>query len=713
MRIVYLLLLLTLYSNALFAQKEQTYWYSGVRHGMKFENGVRQVLPVHPDSSAGDFSYSNSHHASMSHNQTGAFLFQANGARVLDKNFTVMPNGKTSSTATFTMAVQNIGNTSKYHIIYADKSNLYFAEVDMALRGGLGDVTFFDRVLKTNAIDYFTIVKHQSPGNGYWIITHTIGNNEYEVFNINAGNVIHSPSQKINIGGYAFAPNNMYKQGNMVSNKTGTLIAHSYGSLHVPNSWSVDIIKINKCTGKLEFEKQIPATVTNGNVNQISVAFSKTDKFLYTSTIYMSSMPPLVGIIQEINRYDYNAPDPAATRTPIATIDSLHSIAPRQAALAPDGDIYITSLPMVQPSAFKNYWRVSVISQSETNTPLFKEDAFTPFPVDVHSYHPWFPAFMMDTLQNHPPTIAVEYGCINDSVSFTAKGTSLFDSAYWDLGNGKKNPNFTFNYLYKTPGKYQVEFRWFSCGGSAARQQTIDIGSLPVVNFGPDTTLCSGTKYPLDAERGLNEYQWSTGDTTESIVIEKAGTYWVTVKRGKCQSTDSVKINYLPPIWVELGNEFYLCEDDSQTVKLDAGKGFTTYLWTPTNDTIQWIEVRKSGPYYVVVKDFRGCSGEDGTVVQRKCDVEFEMPNAFTPNGDGINDVFAPYITDAVKYELSIYNRWGELLFHTNDQQNGWDGNYHQLAAQTGVYVYTLSYSGYQNKILRKYNKTGTFHLLR
>lgn len=713
MRIVCLLLLLTLYSNALVAQKEQTYWYSGIRHGMKFENGVRQVLPKHLDSSVGDFSYSNSHHASMSHNQTGTFLFQANGARVLDKNFNVMPNGKTSSTATFTMAVQNIRNTSKYHIIYADRLNLYFAEVDMALRGGLGDVTFSDRLLKTNAVDYFTIVRHQSPGNGYWIITHTSGNNEYEVFSIDADNVISSTSQKTNIGNRTFAPNNMFKQGTMVSNKIGTLIAHAYGSLQIPNSWTVDIIKINKCTGKLEFEKQIPATVTNGTVSQISVAFSKTDKFLYTSTIYMSNMPPLVGIVQEINRYDHNAPNSAATRTLIATIDSLHSIAPRQVALAPDGDIYITSQPFFQPTVFNNYWRVSVISQSETNTPLFNEDVFTPFPVDVHSYHPWFPAFIMDTLQNHPPDISVEYSCINDSVSFKTNGASLFDSAYWDLGNGEKNSNFTFNYLYKTPGKYQVEFRWFSCGGSATRQQTIDIGLLPVINFGPDTTLCPGTKYLLDVERGLSKYQWSTGDTVENIVIEKAGTYWVTAKRGKCQSTDTIKISYQPPIWIELGNEFYLCEDDSQTVKLDAGKGFTTYLWTPTNDTTQWIEVRKSGPYYVVVKDFRGCSGEDGTVVQRKCDVEFEMPNAFTPNGDGINDVFAPYITDAVKYELTIYNRWGEKLFYTNDMQQGWDGKNNERAAQIGVYFYMVSYSGYQNKLLRKYNKTGTFHLLR
>ena len=73
-----------------------------------------------------------------------------------------------------------------------------------------------------------------------------------------------------------------------------------------------------------------------------------------------------------------------------------------------------------------------------------------------------------------------------------------------------------------------------------------------------------------------------------------------------------------------------------------------------------------------------------------KPDFLFFVPNSFTPNKDGINDVFLPQIYGIMEYELEIYNRWGELLFHSNQLDMGWDGSFKDTACPSGVYLWKI-----------------------
>jgi gliding motility-associated-like protein len=70
------------------------------------------------------------------------------------------------------------------------------------------------------------------------------------------------------------------------------------------------------------------------------------------------------------------------------------------------------------------------------------------------------------------------------------------------------------------------------------------------------------------------------------------------------------------------------------------------------------------------------------------------IPNAFTPNGDGLNDTFGPVGEGITDYSMQIFNRWGNLIFESNDMNVQWDGNYHNEIAPTGTYVYKLSAKG-------------------
>ena len=148
-------------------------------------------------------------------------------------------------------------------------------------------------------------------------------------------------------------------------------------------------------------------------------------------------------------------------------------------------------------------------------------------------------------------------------------------------------------------------------------------------------------------------------------------------------------------------------------VTLDAGEGFTSYKWTPTNDTTQWIVVKNTGEYFVKVTDNFGCIGSDDTKVKRRCGVQLHIPNSFTPNADGINDIFVPVGLDIETYRISIYNRWGQLVFNSNNLTEGWDGNFNNKPAESGVYIYKIDYQGYKNKQLQQFTRTGNLTLMR
>jgi gliding motility-associated-like protein len=86
------------------------------------------------------------------------------------------------------------------------------------------------------------------------------------------------------------------------------------------------------------------------------------------------------------------------------------------------------------------------------------------------------------------------------------------------------------------------------------------------------------------------------------------------------------------------------------------------------------------------------------------------IPNAFTPNNDALNEGFKAVTIAVNKFELAVFNRWGEKVFETFQTDKAWDGIYNGSQAQAGVYMYTLKFTDFEN---RPYYKSGTVHLIR
>jgi gliding motility-associated-like protein len=154
-----------------------------------------------------------------------------------------------------------------------------------------------------------------------------------------------------------------------------------------------------------------------------------------------------------------------------------------------------------------------------------------------------------------------------------------------------------------------------------------------------------------------------------------------------------------------LGDEYHLCDLESETTVLDAGKGFKHYKWTPTGDTTQWIIVKELGEYVVVVETFNGCIGLKNSKVKRRCDLSYHIPNAFTPNKDNLNQTFKAIGEHIESQVVTIYNRWGEKLYEGPE----WTGQ----NIPSGVYAYTIEIAGYQQKRLITRQEKGTVTLLK
>ena len=115
-------------------------------------------------------------------------------------------------------------------------------------------------------------------------------------------------------------------------------------------------------------------------------------------------------------------------------------------------------------------------------------------------------------------------------------------------------------------------------------------------------------------------------------------------------------------------------------------------------------------PVALVVTNETGCSDTLVKTVEVVGDYHFYVPNAFTPNGDGRNDVFSAEVSEAKHFRMEVYSRWGELIFATNDAATGWDGSFRGTASKQDTYVWRAVVTSTDGD-LKKYE--GTVSLLR
>jgi gliding motility-associated-like protein len=216
------------------------------------------------------------------------------------------------------------------------------------------------------------------------------------------------------------------------------------------------------------------------------------------------------------------------------------------------------------------------------------------------------------------------------------------------------------------------------------------------VNLGVDTTLCEGEKLMLTTGiEGFN-FQWQDNSTNPHYIVDSPGTYWVTASNYHCVSTDTIKVYYTQLPKLNLGNDTVLCKTEKLTLNLSNPNA--TYLWQD-NSTNSSYTVVKTGIYWVNASQ-NGCKNTDTIVITFKdCNCILNAPNAITPNGDGINDKWIiPTSNCFQQMDVSVYNRYGSLVYKKNNYQNDWEGTFKLKPLPDATYYYVIKAIGFNHE---------------
>lgn len=212
------------------------------------------------------------------------------------------------------------------------------------------------------------------------------------------------------------------------------------------------------------------------------------------------------------------------------------------------------------------------------------------------------------------------------------------------------------------------------------------------IDIGPDTTLCAGQSLQLRVKLPFPKtYRWQDGSTDSTYKVTRSGTYSVRVTLPCRSLTDTIRVEFRD-LKLDLGADTVIC--GSQSVVLAAASGYDRYRWQDGTST-STLTANRPGVYAVEVGQ-QGCTARDSVQVwpSGEC-CEVHLPDAFTPNSDGINDVFQS-ITDCTEIlegaNFIILNRWGSVVFQTDDLRTAWDGRHGGLPCSAGVYAWQLRY---------------------
>ncbi len=273
----------------------------------------------------------------------------------------------------------------------------------------------------------------------------------------------------------------------------------------------------------------------------------------------------------------------------------------------------------------------------------------------------------------------VETKVIADSTWRKVSGTFVADKPYRYLTLGNFASDAETKIELAGPNKIYWPGAYYYLDDISV-EEVQDAPLVTVPNLGTDTTLCPGQSLRLQlVDLPQTRYRWEDGSTTLVRDVSQSGTYYVTATTGSYTVTDTLHVTVLPP--VRLPRDTVLCR--GETLLLLPDYPFRPLQWSD-GSTDSTLSVSESGRYTVNVLD-RYCTIAD-TINVEVMECPGEIPNVFTPNGDGKNDAFVIKDIELRPWQLTVYNRWGAKVYHSPAYRNDWRGD--DLAA--GVYFYEL-----------------------
>lgn len=328
--------------------------------------------------------------------------------------------------------------------------------------------------------------------------------------------------------------------------------------------------------------------------------------------------------------------------------------------------------------------------------------------------------------------------CVGTTRMYQVNDATVPSTYTWAInGVVQSSTNHAISITWNIPGIYQLTVQEHAnngCDGDI-RSGLVYVNAPPVPNAGPDQIVCFGATTRLNGSGGTT-YLWSppTGLSNPTIFnpvvnISTPGVYQYVLTVSSANgcaavSKDTVNITILPQLRLFAGNDTIIALN--QPLPLNAtdltNSNFVSYLWSPpvglSNSTIKNpVALYTSLPgnngitYTVVARTANGCEARDDINIRVFAQANVFVPNAFTPNGDGLNDVARPILVGIKELRyFTLFNRYGEVVYTTTKQGAGWDGVYKDNKQNQGAYVWQLQAVDINGDVI---NQKGAIILIR
>ena len=295
--------------------------------------------------------------------------------------------------------------------------------------------------------------------------------------------------------------------------------------------------------------------------------------------------------------------------------------------------------------------------------------------------------------------------CFGSPVQFNASGGDSYSWTGQDL-NMYIGDNQLINPL--NSGMYVVIGTSVS-GCTSSDSTFILVNPIPSISAIPESSeICFG-EYVSFQILGADFYQWSNGQSstiyTYQPLISESLTIIGTTTFGCTDTTQVAVIVHPNPIADFILDRNLLTSDDPTITISNLSSGNLVNLWdfgdgnqlVNSLNTIEYSYPFSEGDYLIklTVSSIDGCMDSTEQLIQIKGDVIYYVPNCFTPDGDEFNNSFLPIFTsgfDPMNYELTIYNRWGEIVFVSENHLTAWNGSYNNMICPDGIYSYIIKY---------------------
>jgi len=728
-----LLVLVITVSKSIFAQGPVN-WYFGQKAGILFNGGVTVTFLSGSQMSTPEG-------CSVYESSPSSADFYTNGEKIWDINGGIISNGNN-----LFGSMNSCQSSLFYHTSMSDTLYLFTTDDHNGTHGlcynvFVGVSNQMVLVSKNNSLlpsstERMTLTNHCDE-KSMWLVSHQWNSNAFYTYKIDKDSLESTPI--ISNVGSVHNGNSLNAKGCMKINTNGTKLALAkmkdgvvelfhFDNVHgvvsdpimlsgIPNAYGIEF----SLSGDMLYVSTVTGQLLQFNVNhwdQDSIADSK---------IVISSQSKLLGSLQ-IGPDDmiYLAQDNdfylgrielpentgiSCTYNPTAVYLNGHkgeAGLPQTYRKKPGFDINVPVECLGDTSFFHTMGDVTKLDSVkwyfwDGTTIIDSSNLLDPFQIydELGNYHVTLLLYHCDTVD----TLSSETSIIGPPIANLGPDTSFCSNDIITLDGGSATSYlWDDNSSYSTrtvssPGVYWVCIST-SCGTSCDTIEILNIYDVPIVELPNDTIICSGDSIILDAGNDSTMHLWQNNDTSQFFIVKAAGYYQLNkTDSNGCKAMDGFNVQVEEAPYINLGPDTTLCIGFDL---LFNGSSQGNYLWQDgSSDTTYYVN--SPGIYSVSVSNLCGQATDSCEVLYEDCKQVIWIPNAFTPNGDGLNDKFKPYIENVDYFHLYIFDRWGELIFETQNINEGWDGLYKGRKAMEGSYGWRIDYTNYSDEKYKKY----------